>query len=140
VLQKLAPGLLSSLTGTSSSYNRTGNKNYGTGSRFGTDIKSSRHGGKRSDRLELESSTELDDIGDVFRKDLPSKSKLTNTFWRGDGPPTRDSGSEKGVLGGMDATGNIRKTISVTVSEQKPDIIDDGQRSSRSSVKKFEHV
>jgi hypothetical protein len=125
------------LTGGSSSYTRSGKRAYGQNSRFGT-VTSSRHGRKRSGRHELHSGTELDEIPYGFRKDAPTN--LTNTFWKGDDSLTKDSESERRVLDEMDRSGNIRKTVSVMINASKQENMDDGERSSGSSIKKFEHV
>jgi hypothetical protein len=135
LLRKVAPGLLSSLGGTST-YTHSGKRTYGQGSRFGT-AQGSRHGGRRSDRHELRSNTELDELPHGFGKD--ASLNITNTFWKGDDSSvTKDSESERRVLDRTDQLGQIRKTVSVMVTKQET--MDDGERSSGSSVKKFEHV
>lgn len=134
LLRKIAPGLLSSLSGGTTSYTHSGKRVYGQGSRFGT-AQGSRIGGRKSGRHnELHSGTELDDMPHTYRKEA---SNITNTFWRSEDSVAKDSESERRVLDGQNP-GQIRKTVSVMVT--KHENVDDGERSSGSSVKKFEHV
>lgn len=127
------------MNGRRTSYNRSGKRAYGQGSRFGrSDIASSRHGGKRCDRFELQSQAELQDLENESRKD--GSAVLTNKVWRGDVARGGDSESEWRVLGRVDEPGCIRKTVDVTVSEQRRGATDEGHEGSENSVKKFEPV
>ncbi|TVY17205.1 hypothetical protein LARI1_G005173, partial [Lachnellula arida] len=135
LLRNFAPGLLSSSNGRRTSYNRSGKRAYGQVSRFGrSDITSWRRGGTRSDRIELQSQ----DLENGSRED--GSAVLTNKVWRGDVPPGGDSESERRVLGRVDGPGDIRKTVDITVSEQRREATDESHEGSESSVKKFEHV
>lgn len=73
----------------------------------------------------------MDDMDRSFRP-----TKTINTIWRGD-KPVQDSESERRVLDGMEGAGNIRKTVSISVSEQKQDGIEENNEN---DVQKFEHV
>lgn len=70
----------------------------------------------------------------------PGCIQIQNAIWRGDDVTTTgDSESERGVLDRGRGRGEIRKTVSVTVTDHRDTFLD-GDRSSDSSVKSFEHV